>query len=73
MTEAEAQAIARIVSTADHGCSLCIRDLIYKLNAADLGYQFALIDKEYWSEPDPFYEDNSKQWPLVRAELGRAA
>ena len=73
MSEAEAQAIARIVSTADHGCSSCIRDLIYRLNAADLGYQFALVDKEYWAEPDPFDDEYPKQWPLVRAVLGRAA
>jgi hypothetical protein len=46
MTQDEANAIARVIETADGGCDVCIRRLCDELNAADLDFEFTMIDLE---------------------------
>lgn len=40
MTQDEANKIAAIIATADGGCSVCVENLIRRMNSADLGFTF---------------------------------
>jgi len=42
MTKDEADKIARVIATADGGCSVCISNLCELLNEADLGFSFEM-------------------------------
>lgn len=53
MTPEDARKLATIVSTADHGCSVCIRDLCERLNDNFPGFRWEMTDKT-WSELDGF-------------------
>lgn len=41
MTREEAEKIAAVIATADHGCSQCVADLCEHLNSAGLGWLWA--------------------------------
>lgn len=66
MTFEEAKAIAKIISTADNGCTNCIASLADELNRAKLGWFFRLIPCVTWeraeSKWDPEYK---KSYPMV--------
>ena len=49
MTLAEARRIARIIGTADHGCSTCVGNLAARLNDADLGFRFESTGKNLYA------------------------
>jgi hypothetical protein len=52
MTLAEARAVARIVGTADHGCPICVGNLIDQLNGAGLGFVFESTHKDLYAIPE---------------------
>lgn len=41
----EAQKIAKIIGSADNGCSVCVNDLVNQLNNSNLGFHFQYTDK----------------------------
>jgi hypothetical protein len=70
MNRVEASRIARVIGSADGGCSNCVRALVEKLNALDLGWAFHDTDKllHVRSEWDPEYRYH---WIYVKAEPTR--
>lgn len=52
MTLSEARAVARIVGTADHGCSVCVGNLVDALNDARLGFAFECTGKDLHARPE---------------------
>lgn len=59
MNREEASRIARIIGSADGGCSPCVSALVDKLNEADLGWTFFNAGKELLvkSDWDPEYRN----------------
>lgn len=47
MTLDEAKTIAAICSTADNGCSVCVKDLCLQLNDAFPQYRWTIDDGSY--------------------------
>ncbi len=59
MTKVEAFRLARIIGTADGGCSVCVGNLVDKFNAAGFGWSLELLDKPLFvrNEWDDEYRD----------------
>lgn len=74
MTQAEADAIAAVIRTADGGCSVCVRDLCRRMTDAGLGWAFAMtgrdievMDQPNWSDdPD---DAETRTYPEVVATV----
>jgi hypothetical protein len=47
MTREEAEKLARIFGTVDHGCSVCIKRVCLEANVAGLGWFFDTQDEDY--------------------------
>jgi hypothetical protein len=58
MTQAEADKIAMIISTADGGCPHCVRDLCDAANGQSLGYVFSMTGAERFV-PWPWSDDQT--------------
>lgn len=58
MTLEEATAIGMIAGTADGGCSVCVRNLIDRLNAAFPAFQWEMTRDE--QEEQPEWSDDPK-------------
>jgi hypothetical protein len=74
MTQAEADAIAAVIRTADSGCSVCVRGLCERMTAAGLGWTFSMsgrdievIEQPDWStDPD---DAETRTYPEVVATV----
>ena len=70
MTLEEAESVARLISTADHGCSTCIWDLVERANRMFPEVQFEMArDGEFWEDVHPEWGDPEfpTRFPLVIA------
>jgi hypothetical protein len=71
MNREEASRIARVIGSADGGCSHCVGALVEKLNALELGWKFIPIGKDLYVRNefgDPTYRPH---WIYVKAEPTR--
>lgn len=62
MTLDEARQIARVIGTADSGCSSCVHNLVDKLNNRQLGWTFVYARKPLFvrNEYDDEYRSETR-------------
>lgn len=52
MTIEDMHTIAKIISTADNGCSTCVHELIDQVNAAFPEFQLAMTQDKWYRRPE---------------------
>lgn len=67
MTQQEADKIARVLSTADGGCSNCVVNLCEEINKEKLGFRFGMTGEKRFEQWEGEEEGLGHQFPRVIA------